>query len=64
MRLICLNCILNKAYAEVITAHKKSDIIKYLIWETEDASQLSDAQCSSDRKFRIKCLYIEDESAV
>ena len=63
LRLICLNCILNKACAEVTTAYRKSDITKYLIWETEDASQSSDAQCSSDRKFRIECSYIEDESA-
>ena len=31
LRLICLNCILNKACAEVTTAYRKSDIIKYLI---------------------------------
>ena len=63
MKLIYLNCILNKACAEITTAHKKSDITKYLTWETEDASQSSDAQCSSDRKFRIECLYIKDKSA-
>ena len=63
LRLICLNCILNEACAEVTTAHRKSDITKHLIWETEDASQSSDAQCSSDRKFRIECSCIKDESA-
>ena len=31
LRLICLNCILNEACAEVTTAHRKSDITKYLI---------------------------------
>ena len=63
MRLICLNCILNEACAEVITAHRKSDIIKYLTQKTEDTSQSSDAQCLSDRKFRIECSYVKDESA-
>ena len=61
--LICLNCILDEARAEVTTAHRKGDITKHLTWGTEGAPQPSDAQCSSGRKFRIECSCVEDESA-
>ncbi len=63
LRVICLNQILKKAHAEVIAAHRKRHHWEHLSWGTSSNPQLSNNVCSSDRKWGIKCLCNDDESA-
>ena len=63
LTLVCLNCILKVAHAEI--SHdcwaKKYD--QHLTWETAESSQLMMTQCSSRDKFEIQCSCIDDDSA-
>ncbi len=63
LRVICLNQILKKAHVKVIAAHRKRHHWEHLSWETSSNSQLSNNVCSFDRKWGIKCLCNNDESA-